>query len=478
MKELLRKSENANPNYLATICKIKEVFPLENSDFLVRTVINGYDMIISKDTKPGTIVVYFPCESVICEKYLSTNNLYEASEYKRNFNAEYVDELISNLDNHKIDVIREHSGFFNKHGRVRMIKLRGHYSQGFVASVKSLTNAWCELPGDEASWEELVGTQFNMVGDEELCHKYIPYIKESQMSQRGYNQRMKKLKKFDKIIPGEFEFHYDTTHLAEHIRNINPSDIITATLQVHGTSCIISNVLCNKKLNIWQKIGKALGFPVKETEYSNIYSSRSVIKNRYMIEPGKDFYDVDIWGCVNREISEFVKPGMTVYGEIVGYLEGQLTYVQKGYDYYCPPRTWKFMPYRITTDENGDKREWNVDEVWRWTVNLMSQYPDKAKYLMPIQILYNGRFDGLYPELSELPQDDWYDAVLVEMKCDDRFGMEQLEPLCYNEVPREGIVIRIENDKFKRAWKLKCKAFQERETKAHDKNEFDIEENA
>ena len=80
--------KDANPNYLATICKIGEVFPIEGADRLVKTVINGYDIVISKDYKPGDIVVYFPVESAISEKYLSANNLYERGEFELNSNAE------------------------------------------------------------------------------------------------------------------------------------------------------------------------------------------------------------------------------------------------------------------------------------------------------------------------------------------------------------------------------------------------------
>ena len=66
------------------------------------------------------------------------------------------------------------------------------------------------------------------------------------------------------------------------------------------------------------------------------------------------------------------------------------------------------------------------------------------------------------------------------MMKDDKnmLGMELDEPLCKNKVPREGVVIRIEGDRFKRAWKLKCKRHYECEAKAHDNDEIDIEETA
>lgn len=55
------------------------------------------------------------------------------------------------------------------------------------------------------------------------------------------------------------------------------------------------------------------------------------------------------------------------------------------------------------------------------------------------------------------------------------FGMEEDEPYFYNKVPREGIVIRIDNDKKPEAFKLKCLKFYQRERKMIDKGEVDIE---
>ena len=141
-------TEGANPNYLCTVCRIGEMFPIEGADRLVKTVINGYDIVISKDHKEGDIVVYFPVETSICEQYLSANNLYEMGEFERNSNAEEVKEILTKAEALKDTDIegktallaeaKSKCGFFNKHGRVRILKLRGQYSQGFIASVDSL----------------------------------------------------------------------------------------------------------------------------------------------------------------------------------------------------------------------------------------------------------------------------------------------------------------------------------------------------
>ncbi len=214
-------TENCNPNYLCTICRIGEMFPIEGADRLVKAVINGYDIVISKEHKEGDIVVYFPVETSICEQYLSANNLYEIGEFERNSNAEEVKEILTKAESLKDTDIEGKSallaeaktkcGFFNKHGRVRILKLRGQYSQGFVASVDSLVKFDNSLA--DVDWESMVDCQFNQVCGVEFCKKYVPAIKERGEHTRGnqslWKRRMRKLKRFDRLIDGQFAFHYD-----------------------------------------------------------------------------------------------------------------------------------------------------------------------------------------------------------------------------------------------------------------------------
>ena len=94
---------------------------------------------------------------------------------------------------------------------------------------------------------------------------------------------------------------------------------------------------------------------------------------------------------------------------------------------------------------------------------------------MFLTILYHGRFGDLYPDLDE--SQHWHENVLARMKADRKdFLMEEDEPLCKNKVPREGIVVRIDGDKFARAWKLKTMRHYGKEAEQHDKGEVDMEE--
>ena len=346
MDNRFKLTKDANPNYLATICKIGEVFPIEGADRLVKTVINGYDIVVSKDYKPGDIVIYFPVESSISPKYLSANNLYEISEFERNSNAEEVKAILiqaeslpeSDTEGKKTLLAEAKSkcGFFNKHGRVRILKLRGQYSQGFIAGVDSMIAYNASLA--DVDWDSMVGRQFNYVSDDEISKKYVPLIKKAAevhgSKQSLWKKRMRKLRKFDRIIPGQFEFHYNTTMLAEHINELSPDDIVSITVKCHGTSFVGANILCNRKLSVYEKIKKFFGLKVQEQEYGNVYSSRSVIKNQYINPNAESFYGSDIWGCVNRDISPYISKGMTVYGEIVGYVEGTSKFIQ---EYHLTP---------------------------------------------------------------------------------------------------------------------------------------------
>lgn len=497
MSTFLRKSEDANPNYLATICQIENLYPIEDADRLMRTTINGNDMVVSKDMKVGDVVVYVPVETAICEQFLSANNLYEMSEAHRNANFEQVESIIKSAETtcddveikHSMEVAKSMCGFFNKRGRVRMLKLRGQYSMGFVIPVESLRTAFPDLT---AVYGE-IGTQFNYVGDTQFCWKYVPITDAKPQREHDKSGKWKKLmrrtrERFDKLIEGQFEFHYDTKKLEGEIGNIRPDQTVSISVKVHGTSVILSNILCNRKLTLWEKIKKFFGCNVPTTEYSNIYSSRKVIKNRYLNEGVRDYYGSDIWGCVNKAFEKFLSPGMTVYGEIVGYIEGTSQMIQAKHDYGCEPGQWKFMPYRITlTAADGSKTELNVEEVQSWINCILDScgndkaYQPGAKWytykdcLMPLNILYHGPLKDMYKDIDV--ENHFHENLLERMKNDKEWLlMEKNEPMCKNKVPREGVVIRIDDDICPRAWKLKSKAHYNLEALAHDNDEVDIEE--
>ena len=526
---MIKKSKDINLNYAAKVCRVDAIEPITGADRIVNAVLGNDKAIVSNEIKVGDIVVFFPCETVICDEYLAHHNLYD--DFTKNSNATEYESLRDNIaalqadkahDNNEaiangLARLKKMKGFFNKTGRVRMLKLRGEYSLGYVTPIRTLEEVWPSLK--TIIWSRYLNEQFDMVDDKLICWKYMPHnnrkSEPKEYNMPWYKRSMRGLKKFDRLVPGQFAFHYDTGKLADNMHAFNPWDDIDMTVKVHGTSVIISNILTNKKLTAWEKIKKFFGVHIAEQVYDVVYSSRRVIKNRY-INPynHNNYYSTDVHGCVARDFAQFIRKGMTVYGEIVGYCEGEDKFIQKNHDYGCKPGCWKFMPYRITeTNHEGVVTEWEVDEVIEWTKELIetckSAFPDLVDKIMPMTLLYHGRAGDMYNQLyaqvaAELNEEDyerekkeypdnelpwyletpenyvihhWRTAWLDAMKHDTKFiGLEKREPMCKNKVPREGVVIRKCHDPRAEAFKLKSAAHFHMEMMQHDAGEADMEE--
>lgn len=509
MKNYFTLSEHPNMNYVATICSINELYPIENSDHLLRTVVNGFDIVVDKSTKIGDIVVYFPVESAISLEFLGKNNLFGVDAYILNDNKETVKELLEQsqiaLDNGDNDLYVQKKndakalcGFFNDKGRVKTITLRGCPSQGFITPVKSLCN-WKPTLNTITDWSKFINTVFDTVDGDLLVKKYVRIIPETNVnkSNNRSKKRNKNLKKFDRLYEDQFAYHYDTNMLNTNMFKFNPEDVVTITKKIHGTSAVFANVLCRRKLSFFEKVKRLFGMKVNDIEYGNIYSSRGVIKNRYINPTCNSFYNVDVWGWANNVIKPYLENGMTIYAEIFGYLPGSSKLIQAYHDYGCDaspnsPHHTLIMPYRITmTDINGDRDEWSVEKVYNWTINLLNEHNELNNVIKPLDILYHGKFGDLYPDIDT--NIHWHENVLAKMKTDTiHFHMEEDDPTCtkflisgsgkkakYFQAPIEGIVIRRDKDdenNISCAYKLKTQKHYSMETLMHDKNTEDIEE--
>jgi hypothetical protein len=446
---MFNKSKNFSDEYCCTVVKIGPVQEIENSDFLGVVDIEGKSIVVRKDqVKEGDIMFYVSNECQINNEFLSAINAFS---------------------NKSLNKDPEKKGYFSDTGRVRMIRLRGILSMGFLFTLEDLKQYKSDI-----QTTLFVGECFDMIGNDWFVKPYIPKIQ--QKSKQKQSKPKTKSKKYDRIVPGQFEFHYNTSQLAKNIHWFKPTDIVSITNKLHGTSFICGNILVKKPKwgGLYEKIflhlPKLLQF-TKE-EYDIIYSSRTVIKNQY-INPtvSGGYYNCDIWGIWAEKLRHYIPKGMTIYGEIIGYLPNG-TMIQKGYDYGCKIGESKLMIYRITKEG----KEYNISEVLEFTKNLIdymfSELNSDSNYILPIEIFYQGPLGDLYPELSLT--EHWQESLLSKLKTS--FGLEELEPQCKNKVPREGIVIRIQDDPLKEAFKLKALRFLEKEAQAVDKGELnDIE---
>ena len=381
--------------------------------------------------------------------------------------------------------IRGHVGFFNKNGRVRSIRLGGVQSMGYLFTLDELAKYNPNVKN--ISLNQYVGEDFDTIEDKLFIKAYVPFVPERRQVSK-VEKRNKKIEQFDRMVKGEFSFHYDTAPLPKCIGRLKPSDVVTITSKLHGTSICIGKLHVKTPIKlpfykwIWNKFVDLTGlFKTHRItdyviDYGNVTASRTVIKNQYINENVSDgYYGVDVWSEYGKLIYPFLSEGMIIYGEIIGYLTDSDKMIQKNYDYGCNKGKNKLMVYRITTNnEDGTKHEWNVTEVKEWTEKLVKDHPEIADKIHVIDLLYHGTLADLYPNISYM--DHWHENVLESLRNEkERFNMEKNDPICKNKVPFEGIVLRIDNDEFAEAFKLKCAKFLSKEREEIDKGEVDIE---
>lgn len=408
------KIYETSKNYTAVVVKLKSLTPVPWLDNLVKTTIFWNDCLVSKESSPDALYLFFPAETTLSNAFLRANNLYRHSELNADQNQKW---------------------FFEDSGRVKAIKFKGVISTGFVIPITSLgTIIKKHLLQEEDEFNEIDGI--------EICRKFVREVPTA--SGKG-GRATKALNRFDKMIPNQFRFHESTWHYMRFVESFDSSESIVVTNKLHGTSAVFAHVLVNRKLSLLEKISKRLGVNVSETWYDKLYASRTVLKNRYInTQVGEGFYKEDIWWIVFDEIKECLEKGITIYGEIVGYLPSG-KFIQKGYDYGCQPWEHQFYVYRITqTNADG--------EVYEFDWKALKQYCNKYG-LLPV------------PQFEITTISSFVPDVYLEKDC----------ALCVNPVPSEGVVVRFDNKPKFEVYKVKSKRFVEYETKMIDEGAEDME---
>lgn len=295
------------------------------------------------------------------------------------------------------DYIRGHVGFFNKTGRVRSIRLGGVQSMGYLFTLDELAKYNPNVKN--ISLNQYVGEDFDTIEDKLFIKAYVPFVPERRQVSK-VEKRNKKIEQFDRMVKGEFSFHYDTQMFARCINLFKPTDKVVITNKLHGTSLICGKLHVKTPIKIpfykwiWNKfvdltgLFKSLRITDYVVEYGNVTSSRTVIKNQYINKKVTGgYYGADIWSEYGDLIYPFLDEGMTVYGEICGYISNSQRMIQKGYDYGCDEGENFLMIYRITTtNEDGSKKEWNVQDVYNWTKKLITEHTELEKRIRPMTL--------------------------------------------------------------------------------------------
>ena len=412
-------------NNKAFVCRLKNITPIEGADKIVQAQVflNGIpitQVVVGVDTKEDTPVVYFDSNLCLSDRLI----------------ADYPDLAV----------------YLAKSNRVRCIKLRGVISNGLCVDLTKFAKYTAvEMPE---------GYAFDSIGDVEICHKYVP-VKMEPTARHGSKER--KAKKPSRIIPEMFRFHVDTEQLPRNVHKLHLNDVISISRKVHGTSAIVSHTQVRKFPTVREKIAKAIGIHIEDREWDYLYSSRSVIKND-ALTPG--FYKYDLWTETGKKyFGGKLHKGETVYYEIVGYLPGTKTFIQKNYDYGTLPGDCSIAVYRITsTNPDGVVLEYS------WAAMR-----ERCKEMgVPIvQEYYYGRVTDFLHAFDIASTPEWASNLLAVLK---RVYLEQDCPdnLC-KKMPDEGIVLRVEAKDIQ-VYKYKSEKFLTHESKAKEDEVIDIEE--
>lgn len=438
---MIKKSEKANPNYLAKIVKLKGLRKHPNADKLQLVDIDYQTVVTGMEAKEGDIYVYFPVECTINKDFLSFTNSYR--------------DKTLNKDQTK-------SGFFEERGRVKAVKLREQKSMGYLIPVKTLEDF---IGKPFKNIESYLDIEFDTVEDTLLLKKYIspkearqnlkvkiqePSTWERYTKRLIFGNRYNKPK--DRLVSEQIHLHEDTLNLRKNIHKLNLHDIVSITYKEHGTSWMVGNVLVEKKLklNFLQKFVKFLNIfqiKTKYLDYQIVHASRSVIRGKL---------GDDIWSTLRNEVEEKIPKGFTLYGECSGYdTNGKA--IQSGYDYGCEPNEHRTTVYRITfTNQDNIVYELSYPQIEEFCLRYG---------LRPAILFFYGTVKDLIENLKDQtndlfdlfnPEEDWQKNLIMLLEA--RYNNKDCY-LCKNKVPEEGIVLRKESLHSFDAFKLKSTDF-------------------
>lgn len=117
-----------NINYAAKCCVISNIRKHPNADKLQLVTIDNEVAIVDQSYKEGDLVIKFPLECTIHKGFLSYINAFEDKQLNSN---------------------KDLKGFFNKHGRVRAIKLRDVFCSCYLVRMDLFKEYFGFTPNEE-----------------------------------------------------------------------------------------------------------------------------------------------------------------------------------------------------------------------------------------------------------------------------------------------------------------------------------------
>lgn len=306
---------------------IISVDPHGNADRLEIATVYGFQVVVQKNKyKAGDTVIYIPIDSILSPEV--ENKLFSSE---------------SKIKLHK--------------SRVRQIRIRGLASQGMLANPSDLLeHGWVH----NFKLEDDLSKYLNIT-------KYEPPEPTFSMSSGLPKNRNKKQ---DHPL-----FHkYNGLDNIKWLPNLfKEGEEVVITEKLHGINSRCSILPYNTN-TLWKKMLKFIKLAPK---YEKCYGSNNVEISSRPSYSG--FYGEDVYGSTFKSIDVFsrLKPGETIFGEIVG------PGIQKNYDYGLKEHRFVLFDVKVL-QENGKQKWLDPEEVEKFA---------KERGFDFVPVLYRGPFN-------------------------------------------------------------------------------------
>ena len=274
-------------SYCGYVTKLENVRRHPNADRLTMADVLGGTVIVGDDAKTGDIIIYFASDGQLSEEYCTHNDLIRRKNEDGTYSGGFLDPVKRNI---------------------RIIKLRGEYSDGLCLPISSLAYTGIDISTIQ------VGDTITVVNGHEICRKYIP---RTNPPKSVYSIKNGKTRKEAKEKTPYFAEHVDTPQLRFVMHNFRPGDIICLTEKIHGTSSRNANglVISRTKRTIWDKISRRPGKEIQSYRYL-IGTRRTTVNNSSEGYYGSNQFRIE-WG---KKFIGKLHEGECVFGEIAGFI--------------------------------------------------------------------------------------------------------------------------------------------------------------
>jgi hypothetical protein len=335
--------------YKFIIAKVQSTFEIPNADRVHGIVVLNEVLVAKKEIKEGFVGVFAETDIQLSEEFCHHNNLFRNKEKNKD---------------------KEVGGFFENSRRVRTQPFLGVKSSGFFFEKDMLKFTGANLD------ELVLGQEFDVLNGHQLCNKYVSEKQKQAMANVAKAENKAKTKS----IKG-FEQHTQTAQFKHAVYSIPKGALLGFHAKVHGTSFRVGKHLVKQELSALKGVlNHVLGreiFPKYKYEYV-LGTRRTVLKN----EEVQGFHGSEEFRYeVLEKLKPFLEDGMTIYGEIAGYVnnkpvmgthetktirnkEFERKYgKQMVYSYGCEPGQYRFHIYRITHQINGREYDLSAKQI-------------------------------------------------------------------------------------------------------------------